>query len=156
MSLPNALLALLFLALCLGIALWVRRRHTRRFFQSHSMEPDQLHAILFAADRDRVHPVQVIDVRHPLDLLAHSQIIPGSRRISPREILEHPEVLANNRDIIVYCTCPSDKTSTMIMRRAVALGFDKVRFLHGGLEAWKEKHYPIEPYLESFHLDTPA
>jgi rhodanese-related sulfurtransferase len=31
-------------------------------------------------------------------------------------------------------------------RRALALNFMKVRFLRGGLTAWKQKGYPVVPY----------
>jgi rhodanese-related sulfurtransferase len=39
-------------------------------------------------------------------------------------------------------------------RRALALNFLKVKFLRGGLAAWKQRGYPVEPYRETFHLDT--
>jgi rhodanese-related sulfurtransferase len=162
MSLTKVICALLILTVCLAIAEWNRRRRKRLFFQSHSIEAEQLHAILFATDRSgpvqsgSIQPrsIQVIDVRQPLDLLAYSQIIPGSRRIPPKEILANPELLERDQETIVYCTCPSDKTASKIMQKAVSLGFDKVRFLHGGLDAWKEKSYPVEPYESVFHLDT--
>ena len=154
MSLMKVLFAILILASCLAIALWQRRRRKRRFFESHSINVEQLHAILFAAKR--TDSVQVIDVRQPLDLLAYSQIIPGSRRIAPKEILDNPGLLGMDQDTIVYCTCPSDETASKIMQKAVSLGFEKIKILQGGLDAWKEKSYPVEPYESVFHLDTPA
>jgi len=54
---------------------------------------------------------------------------------------------------VVYCTCPSDKTSRTVLRRAFTLGFVRIKFLKGGLAAWKAKGYPIEPYKEVFHLN---
>ncbi len=44
---------------------------------------DELHALL-EANKDIV----VLDVRQPLDLLAHSEIIPGAKRIPPKEVME--------------------------------------------------------------------
>jgi 3-mercaptopyruvate sulfurtransferase SseA len=32
--------------------------------------------------------------------------------------------------------------------------FMQVKFLKGGLAAWKAKGYPVERYEKSFHLDT--
>ena len=55
---------------------------------------------------------------------------------------------------MVYCTCASDKTSRMILQRARASNFLRVKFLKGGLAAWKAKGYPVEPYTTPFHLDT--
>jgi len=58
----------------------------------------------------------------------------------------------------VYCTCPSDKTSRAIALKAqdLAPNFDlnRVKFLRGGLAAWKAKGYPVVPYNHTFHLDT--
>jgi rhodanese-related sulfurtransferase len=30
--------------------------------------------------------------------------------------------------------------------------FDRVKFLKGGLAAWKAQGYPLEPYNKPFHL----
>ena len=38
--------------------------------------------------------------------------------------------------------------------RALAVGFVRIKFLKGGLEGWKAKGYPVEPFVESFRLDT--
>ena len=154
MSLTKVVLAVLIFALCLGVAAWNMKRRKRLFFESHRINAEQLHAILFAGNG--TSPVQVIDVRQPLDMLAYSEIIPGARRIAPREILQNPDLLTRDQDTIVYCTCPSDETATKIMQKAVSLGFKKIKVLHGGLEAWKEKQYPVEPYESAFHLDTTA
>jgi rhodanese-related sulfurtransferase len=32
--------------------------------------------------------------------------------------------------------------------------FSRIRFLKDGLDGWKARGYPVEPYKESFHLDT--
>jgi rhodanese-related sulfurtransferase len=53
---------------------------------------------------------------------------------------------------VVYCTCPSDKTSRTVLRRALRLGLFRIKFLKGGLAGWKAKGYPVEPYKEVFHL----
>jgi rhodanese-related sulfurtransferase len=115
--------------------------------EKHSITPETLHA-LFAANQE----VLLFDVRLPLDLLANSEIIPGAKRIPPAEVLENPSLIPKEKDSIVYCTCPSDKTSRAVLRRARALHFLRIKFLKGGLAAWKAKGYPVEPYNEPFHL----
>ena len=50
----------------------------------------------------------------------------------------------------MYCTCPSDKTSRAILRRALGLHFLRIKFLRGGLAAWKMNGYPVEPYKVLF------
>jgi rhodanese-related sulfurtransferase len=100
--------------------------------------------------------VLLFDVRQPLDLLAYPELIPGAKRIPPEEVLKTPSLLPRDEDIVVYCTCPGDKTSRIVLRRALALGFTRIKFLTGGLAAWKTKGYPVESYRESFRLSIPT
>ena len=141
------LTAIVVSAICLLIAIQIKRTTGQREMELHSITPEALHTVL-AANQGAL----LFDVRQPLDLLAHSEIIPGAKRIPPREVLENPLLIPKEKDSIVYCTCPSDKTSREILRRARALHFLRIKFLKGGLAAWKAKGYPVEPYNESFHL----
>ena len=133
----------------LAIAYWIKRARDRRELEQHSITPEALRALL-AAERE----VLVFDVRLPLDLLADSDIIPGATRVAPKDIEANPLLIPKEKDTIVYCTCPSDKTSRAILRKALAMDFSRVKFLRGGLDGWKARGYPVEPYTRSFHLDT--
>lgn len=125
----------------------VRRTRAQDQLEKHSITAPELHALLASG-----LTVRLFDVRQPLDLLAHLEIIPGARRVPPIEVLDNPSVIPKNEAAVVYCTCPSDKTSREILRRALAKGFAHVKFLRGGLAAWKENGYPVEPYKEVFRL----
>jgi len=133
----------------LGISLVLRVKHLRdqRQMEKHSISAEELRALL-ASDE-----VLLFDVRQPLDLLAYPEMIPKAQRIAPNEVLERPSLIPKERDAVVYCTCPSDKTSRTVLRRAFTLGFFRIKFLKGGLAAWKAKGYPVEPYKEVFHLN---
>lgn len=144
-----ALIAIGIAALFLGIVIWTKRTRNQRTLEQHSITPEALHTLLASSQE-----ILLLDVRQPLDLLADSEIIPGAKRISPKEIFENPSLIPREKDSVAYCTCPGDKTARVIIRRARALHFDRVKFLKGGLAAWKAKGYPVAPYLESFHLDT--
>jgi len=144
-----ALIVIAVIVLCVPIVIWIKRTKSQHTFEQHSITPEALHTLL-ASNQE----VLVLDVRQPLDLLADSEIIPGAKRIPPKEILENPSLIPRDKDSVAYCTCPGDKTARVIIRRALALHFDRVKFLQGGLAAWKAKGYPVDPYLESFHLDT--
>jgi rhodanese-related sulfurtransferase len=100
--------------------------------------------------------ILVFDVRQPLDLLADPEIIVGAKRIPPKDLLENPTLIPKEKNSVVYCTCPNDKTSRVISRRALAMHFLRIKFLKGGLAGWKAKGYPVEPYKKPFHLDTRA
>ena len=127
----------------------IKRVRDRRELERYSVTPEALHAML-TSHRD----VVVLDVRLPLDLLAKSEIIPGATRIAPHEVQGNPALIPQDRDVIVYCTCPSEKTSRAILHKALALHLSRVKFLKGGLDGWKDKGYPVEPYTQSFHLET--
>jgi rhodanese-related sulfurtransferase len=142
------LTAICVLVTCLLIVVWMRRAAAGRLeMEQHSITAEGLHALL-AANRE----VLLFDVRQPLDLLANSEIIPGAKRIPPKEVLENPLLIPKEKDSIVYCTCPSDKTSRAVLDRARSLDFVRIKFLRGGLAAWKAKGYPVEPYNEPFRL----
>jgi rhodanese-related sulfurtransferase len=136
------------LVISLATIFWKRRiRDQRLAMQQHAISPEQLYSLL-GSHQD----VALFDVRQPLDLLAHSEIIPGARRVPPAEVLASPSLIPKDKEAIVYCTCPGDKTSRAVLRRALDLEFFKIKFLKGGFEAWKAKGYPVEPYREVFHL----
>jgi len=130
-------------------AFWIKRASDRQELERHSITPEALHTLMNSNQE-----VLLFDVRQPLDLLTSYEIIPRAKRIPPREVLENPLLIPREKDAIVYCTCPSDKTSRRILHRALGLHFSRIKFLKGGLAAWKAKGYPVEPYLEPFHLDT--
>src|ERR1700722_15994592 len=127
----------------------VVKRKQRREMEEYSIEPEVLHELMKAEKE-----VLVFDVRQPLDLLAHSEIIPGAKRVPPKEVLEQTSIIPKEKDTVIYCTCPSEKTSRMILRRARELNFSRIKFLKGGLAAWKAKGYPVELYTTPFRLDT--
>jgi rhodanese-related sulfurtransferase len=129
--------------------LWLKAERERREIELHSIEPEDLYALMNSKP-----DVMLFDVRQPLDLLAEAEMIPGARRVPPKEIKQVSVTFPKDRDLFVYCTCPSDKTSREMTKRALALNIMKVKFLRGGLSAWKQKGYPVEPYRETFHLDT--
>lgn len=126
-----------------------RRRRDRRELEEHSITVEALHTLLASP----LKPL-IFDLRLPLDLLTNSEIIPGAKRISPREVLANPDLIPRETDTVIYCTCPSDETSRAVLRRALAAHFSRIRLLKGGISAWKAAGYPVEPYQSAFRLDT--
>ena len=58
----------------------------------------------------------------------------GLPHVQPTDV--YP-LIPKEKDSVAYCTCPSDKTSRAILHRALAMHFFRVKFLKGGLAAWK-------------------
>jgi rhodanese-related sulfurtransferase len=145
------LIGICVVGFCLLIFGLIRMRQVRqrRELEMYSIEPEALHELM-----ETKKDVLVFDVRLPLDLLAYSEIIPGAKRVPPKDVLEEASLIPKEKDSVIYCTCASEKTSRMILKKARALNFSRVKFLRGGLAGWKAKGYPVEPYTTPFHLDT--
>jgi rhodanese-related sulfurtransferase len=135
---------------CVLIVGWIvmRRLRAKREIETHSIEPEALYELLNAKQ------VLLYDVRQPLDFLAHPEIIPGATRIAPKDIAERTASFSRDQNSVIYCTGGDEETSSMVLGKARALNFTRVKLLRGGLAAWKEKGYPVEAYTEPFQLDT--
>ena len=131
------------------IVIWIKRTRDRYELELQSITPEALHTLLSSNQE-----VLLFDVRQPLDLLADSEIIIGATRIAPKDLLANPSLIPKEKDSVVYCTCPDDKTSRLILHRAHAMHFLRIKFLKGGLTGWKARGYPVERYDKSFPLDT--
>lgn len=139
--------ALVLVVLIVG---WIglRRLYAKRRVQANSIEAEELFALLEAKE------ILLYDVRQPLDFLAYPEIIPGAMRIAPKDIAEQTALFSRDHNAVVYCTGADDETSLMVLGKARALNFTRVKMLRGGLGAWKAKGYPVEAYTDSFQLDT--
>ena len=148
MSWTLGVLGIAALVTCVVIVRRIKRQRDQRELEQYSITTEELHALLASNEE-----VLLFDVRQPLDLLAYPEVIPKAQRVAPNEVLANPTLIPNDRESVVYCTCPSDKTSRMVLRRALALGISRIKFLQGGLAAWKAKGYPVVPYNGVFSLN---
>jgi rhodanese-related sulfurtransferase len=137
------------LVAAIAVFFYLKRKRATEETARFSISADQLRSLLEAPDS-----VFLLDVRHPLDLLADPHIIPGSVRIPPKEVLANPTLVPFDRDVVFYCTCPSDETARETLRKAQATNHQRVKFLRGGLAAWKANGCPVQTYDTVFHLDT--
>jgi rhodanese-related sulfurtransferase len=140
------IVAVIVVVVLLSVIL-VKRNRDRKELEQHSITPEDLNALL-ASNKD----LALFDVRLPLDLLSNSVVIPGAKWIAPDDVIANPSLIPRDQDSIVYCTCPGEKTSRHVLRRALDKGFQRVRFLKGGLEGWKSKGFPVEHYDKPFSL----
>ena len=127
------------------IAIWIKRTRDQDEVEQHSITPEALHTLL-ASNQE----VLVFDVRQPLDLLADPEIIVGAKRIPPKDLLENPTLIPKEKDSVVYCTCPDDKTSRVDFASSSCHAFPANQIPKGGLAGWKAKGYPVERYENPF------
>lgn len=121
------------------IARLVRRRQFLRKLVQSRLEPDELKRQLDAGDS-----VFIIDLRHPLELMTDPFTLPGALHLSPDAVAARIHDIPRDRDIILYCTCPSEATAAKTAMTLHKLGIDRVRPLRGGYDEWKRLGYPLD------------
>ena len=112
------------------------------------VEPSELNQMIDDAKRHGTTPPFIVDLRHPLDYLPDPRVLPCAIRIGPNELTTHNEILPRDRDVILYCTCPSEETSAKVALQLHRLGITRVRPLRGGFDGWKEAGYPLYDYVQ--------
>jgi membrane protein DedA with SNARE-associated domain/rhodanese-related sulfurtransferase len=126
--------------------IWKQRKFLREVRELR-LEPSELKAMLDAAEESGNTPPFIVDLRHPLDYLPDPRVLPGALRIGPNELKEHSEIIPRDRDVILYCTCPSEETSAKLALQLHKMGVYRVRPLRGGFDGWKRAGYPLVDYV---------
>ena len=122
----------------------VKRRQFLVELRGLRLEPAQLMAMITDAEREGLDRPFIIDLRHPLDVLTDPLVLPGALRIGPDELKQRRDLIPLDRDIVLYCTCPSEETSAKIALELRRMGIKRVRPLRGGLQGWREAGYPLD------------
>jgi membrane protein DedA with SNARE-associated domain/rhodanese-related sulfurtransferase len=115
-----------------------RRAFLRKLVQSR-LEPGDLKRQLDAGDS-----VFIVDLRHPLELMTDPFTLPGALHLSPDALTERIHEIPRDRDVVLYCTCPSEATAAKTAMTLHKLGIDRVRPLRGGYDEWKRLGYPLD------------
>ena len=137
------------LLVLIGIAAFVgatRRSQKRRRKQEMRISVPELHRRI-----EQREPIVMLDLRHPLDVLAAPQLIPGAIPVKPDEFESCLGNVGHDSEIVLYCTCPNEETSLDVYCKLVKRGFQRVKVLTGGLPAWKREDLPLQdlyPELE--------
>jgi membrane protein DedA with SNARE-associated domain/rhodanese-related sulfurtransferase len=128
---------LLLLAAYIGYK-WSERH---RFFKRLRMARISV-ADLYAIMQAGAAPV-IIDVRSALARSLEPRWIPGALHVPLQEVAERMRELPRDREIVLYCTCPSEASAARVARILMNHGFKRVRPLHGGLDAWVAAGYAV-------------
>jgi len=135
------------LVVSLLIVIFLHRLFKQQAFlrrvQGAKIEPLELKEML-----DLGQHVFIVDLRHPLDYLPDPRVLPGAVRISPEAIAANRDRIPRDRDIVLYCTCPSEATSGKVALTLRKHGIHRVRPLRGGFDEWKRQGLPLEELQE--------
>jgi membrane protein DedA with SNARE-associated domain/rhodanese-related sulfurtransferase len=149
---------LVFILMLAGFFVWriVKQRRFLAQVRELRLEPAELKQMLDCAELDGTANPFIVDLRHPLDYLPDPRVLPGAVRIGPTELATHAERIPRDRDVILYCTCPSEETSAKVALQLHRLGITRVRPLRGGFDGWKQAGYPLLDYVEDSELPQPS
>lgn len=134
---------LMLVIILLGLAGFIAYKlyHRQKFLRHLRMAKisvDELKQRMDAGDA-----ISVVDVRHPLALDLDPESIPGAINFTLEEIEHRHHEIPRDRDIVLYCTCPNEVSSARTAFLLKKKGIHRVRPLEGGLDAWRERKYPV-------------
>jgi membrane protein DedA with SNARE-associated domain/rhodanese-related sulfurtransferase len=130
--------------LLLGVAGWFvvrvyRRRVLLRQLVRSRLEPEALKAQLDAGEQ-----VFIVDLRHPLELLAEPFTLPRATHFTPDGLAARHLEIPRDQDVVLFCTCPSEATAAKTAMTLHKLGIERVRPLRGGYDEWKRLGFPLD------------
>jgi len=130
--------------LILGVLIFLagrllRRRMILKELAAARLEPQELMRLL-----DAGVSVFIVDLRHPLEILPDPFTLPGAIHFSPEALaLRHIEI-PRDRDVVLFCTCPSEATAAKTAMTLHRLGIERVRPLRGGFDEWRRLGFPLD------------
>jgi membrane protein DedA with SNARE-associated domain/rhodanese-related sulfurtransferase len=127
------------IGLYLGFKFWQRQRLLRDLRMAR-ITVDELRRKQEAGE-----DVVVLDLRSSAAVELDPSIIRGAVRFNLADIEKRQHELPRDREIIVYCSCPNEVSSARVALSLQRKGFARVRPLLGGIDAWREQKYPMEP-----------
>ncbi len=129
--------AALLLAGYIAVKWWERRRFYKMLRMARISVADLYDLIQAGAA-----PV-IIDVRSKAARALEPRWIPGALSVTLPDLGDALEHLPRDREIILYCTCPSEASAAQVAKILMNHGFSRVRPLQGGLDAWIEAGYAV-------------
>jgi membrane protein DedA with SNARE-associated domain/rhodanese-related sulfurtransferase len=86
----------------------------------------------------------ILDLRSRAELAQDPYLIRGARHTTVDEMGRRQQEIPRDREIIIYCSCPNEVSSARLALQLKRKGISRVRPLLGGIDAWRERHYPTE------------
>jgi rhodanese-related sulfurtransferase len=125
-------------------AFYLVRRFARwlrflREFRLRRITPEELEGKLNAGE-----DILIVDLQGRHNSAAHSLGIPGAVRINPSHLEQYRDIqIPSDREVVLYCACPGELTSARVALALKQKGIDHVRPLAGGLQAWRDRGFPV-------------
>jgi rhodanese-related sulfurtransferase len=138
--------SLLALGVIVAIAAFVFWKYRRRKQFRLNLKTATITARELKDEISRGTRLTIIDVRHPLDLLSNPFTIPSAIRIPLETLATQGAKLPRDQKVVIYCTCPSQASSSRALQLLRGYGFNQLRVLAGGLQAWRESGFQTHKF----------
>lgn len=130
--------------LAVGIAAFLVARLVRWAMAASEMgaariEPEELKLRI-----DRGEAPLIVDLRHGLETVSDPVTLPGALQIAPEALAERVGEIPRDREVVLFCACPSEATAAKTAMQLQKLGLEHVRPLRGGIDRWREQGFPLE------------
>jgi membrane protein DedA with SNARE-associated domain/rhodanese-related sulfurtransferase len=118
--------------------------------------PEQLKSML-----DRGEKPVIVDVQGCVfHRASHVAGIPGAIQVNGRRLGQYQDTPIpddwRGREVVLYCSCPSEITSARVARLLMQKGIEHVHPLAGGLKGWRALGYPVDSPVPNGHISRAA
>ena len=121
----------------LGFKFYKRRRFLRKL-RIARITPEELKKRM-----DDGEDLLIVDLRHALDFEAQPETIPGALHMDAAELEEAQDVIPRDREIVLFCACPSEATAARLALQLRSRGITRIRPLSEGYEGWRRRGFPM-------------
>jgi membrane protein DedA with SNARE-associated domain/rhodanese-related sulfurtransferase len=91
---------------------------------------------------------------------SHVAGIPGAVHLDGRRLGQYKDTPIpddwRGREVVLYCSCPSEITSARVARLLMSKGIKHVHPLAGGLQGWRARGYPVDSPVPNGHISKAA
>ena len=109
---------------------WVQRQRFIRQLKMDRVTVQELRDLSTSGQ-----PTTVVDVRSPLSQAVTGRI-PGAITVDVTNMQLDLLAIEPTNEVIVYCACPNEASAVKVAQALVQHGFQRVRPLTGGIDAW--------------------
>ncbi len=144
------------LSLLIGLAvLYIAYRYWQRQRLLHELRMSRITVAELYEMLDSGKAPVIFDLRSTGALEEDPTMIQGAIHLRMEDIDSRLNEFPRDREIIVYCSCPNEVSSARLALRLQRKGFSRVRPLLGGIDAWRDRNYPMS-INKSRRTDTGA
>lgn len=90
--------------------------------------------------------VFIVDLRSPMAVAGDPYRIPGAQHLLMDKVEEWLPIIPRDQEVVLYCSCPNEASAARTAFLLYKRGITRVRPLLGGIDAWRERNYPLEAH----------